>query len=282
MQREGSAAPRASSTERSSSGGSSAYPRDRRDDGARSSSPTASRDASNMLAAIVLLVRRERAERPLQVRRGRSRARRRAAPACSRRRSREPAACSSSHTRSITSWRYGASMRPAADEPFPAGAAATSSSTAVTSPASMLDPLVRWDDLVPTVERPDDRGARSRAVEVVEPQPVARTRSGSRPEGVEPCKRVVAQRDEHVQARLLAQELRQLVEQSGRRRRGRGSTPRTGRGSDTPLPRAPRGAPSASRPTSSSTIDLRVRLELAQAPDHRRRSIELLPTPLGP
>ncbi len=72
-------------------------------------------------------------------------------------------------------------------------------------------PVIRIGDRVPLLERTDDRGARGCSVEMVEAQPVGENRGNARLEAVESRKCVLANGDQHVNARAL-QQRRQVLE----------------------------------------------------------------------
>ena len=123
--------------------------------------------------------------------------------------------------------------RPAPTSTLPA---TTWSSTASTSAGSMLDRLVRsGQPVVLARSGPTIAVARRRAVEVIEAQVVAEDVRDPPLEGVELRERVLADREQEVHAQVGAVDDRgELARRTfpGRaRRRGRGSTPRTGRGS---------------------------------------------------
>ena len=73
-------------------------------------------------------------------------------------------------------------------------------------------------ELVPARYRTDDRRARGSSIEMLEPQLVREDRRQSRLERVELGERILAERDQHVHARVLVHQLRQLVKQASLRR----------------------------------------------------------------
>ena len=113
--------------------------------------------------------------------------------------SREPDSRSRSHSRSSTSWRYGASialgrrpLRPPVDRP------ATSSSTASTSASSAVNASPA--QLAVALERAEDRGAAGVAVEPVEADEVREQLGDPAGELVELGQRVVPEREQDVHA----------------------------------------------------------------------------------
>src|SRR5205085_12451908 len=76
-----------------------------------------------------------------------------------------------------------------------------------------LDHDLLAGQLAPARDRPDDRGTRRIAVEVLEPKLVREHARQSSFEDVELRERVLAERDQHVRP-ALPQELRQLVEET--------------------------------------------------------------------
>ncbi len=124
---------------------------------------------------------------------------------------------SSSHSRCMTSWRYGASSgavfsalhRAEATESGLDRPAPTSSSTRSTSSGSMLtaSPV----ELRVAIDRADDRRGRSLTVEAIEPEGVREQARDATREAVELRERVLSQRDEDVDPKRRGQHPRESL-----------------------------------------------------------------------
>ena len=142
----------------------------------------------------------------------------------STRRTGEPRSRSASHSRDITSCRYGVSMRRTAVEDEPAGPcrsrgaralSSSSSSTARTRGSSSSIPVGPAPPISPPRgERLDDRLPRRGLVQVVDAQVVVEQPRHRRLEAVQPGQRVLADRDQHVHRQVrVGHDARQLAGQ---------------------------------------------------------------------